>query len=61
MLKKFTERELFRIFMKVHLIKKITIMDYVADNAQSSSPFSSWLSTLKVATYTLKIQKELVH
>ena len=61
MLKKFTERELFRIFMKVHLIKKITIMDYVADNAQSSSPFSGWLSTLKVATYTLKIQKELVH
>jgi mRNA interferase HigB len=37
--------------MKVHLIKKSTIVDYIADNARSSSSFSSWQSILKDADW----------
>jgi mRNA interferase HigB len=33
--------------MKVHLIKKQSIEDYVIKNANSKGPFESWLSILK--------------
>lgn len=33
--------------MKVHLIKKQTIEDYVLKNANSRVPFESWLSIIK--------------
>ena len=33
--------------MKVHLIRKETILEYVKYNSQSKIPFEEWLSTLK--------------
>ena len=33
--------------MKIHLIKKQSILDYVEKNAQSRVPFSTWLSITK--------------
>jgi len=33
--------------MKIHLIKKQTIVEYVKENVQSKSAFLSWLSILK--------------
>ncbi len=33
--------------MKIHLIKKQTIVEYVKENVQSKSAFSSWLAILK--------------
>ncbi len=33
--------------MKVHLIKKQTIEDYVLSNSQSKSAFEIWISTLR--------------
>lgn len=37
--------------MKVHLIKKQTIEDYVANNSQSRSAFEHWLGLIKVANW----------
>lgn len=37
--------------MKVHLIKKGSIEDYCAANAQARIPFSKWLPILKVADW----------
>jgi mRNA interferase HigB len=37
--------------MKVHLIKKQTIEDYVEDNARSKSSFEDWLEKLKNADW----------
>jgi len=37
--------------MKVHLIKKQTIEDFVSGNARSKSPFQEWLSKLKFADW----------
>jgi mRNA interferase HigB len=37
--------------MKVHLIKKQTIKDYVAGNARSKSSFAIWLSLVKYADW----------
>lgn len=37
--------------MKVHLIKKQTIEDYVAGHAASKSSFAYWLSSLKYAEW----------
>lgn len=37
--------------MKVHLIRKQTIESYIANNAQSRSPFASWLSAIKMADW----------
>lgn len=33
--------------MKIHLVKKQTIVEYVKENVQSKSAFSSWLAILK--------------
>jgi mRNA interferase HigB len=38
--------------MKVHLIKKQSIEDYVLKNARSRSSFESWLSIIKLADWT---------
>jgi len=45
--------------MKVHLIKKLTIEEYVATNARSRSSFNSWLSMIKYADWNqpVDIQK----
>ena len=37
--------------MKVHLIKKLTIEDFVAVNPASRSPFQDWLGKLKYADW----------
>jgi len=37
--------------MKVHLIKKQSIEDYVLKNARSRAPFEVWLSILKKADW----------
>ena len=37
--------------MKVHLIKKQTIEEYVAANARSRSSFNTWLSLVKYADW----------
>jgi len=37
--------------MKVHLIKKQTIKDYISDNARSKSSFEVWLSLIKYADW----------
>lgn len=37
--------------MKVHLIKKQSIEDYVLDNARSRTSFETWLSILKRADW----------
>jgi mRNA interferase HigB len=33
--------------MKTHLIKKQSIEEYVKENAQSKTPFATWLSIIK--------------
>ena len=38
--------------MKVHLIKKQTIEDYVISNARSRSSFNVWLTTVKYADWS---------
>jgi mRNA interferase HigB len=38
--------------MKVHLIKKQTIEDYIATNARSRSSFQDWISKIKFADWT---------
>lgn len=38
--------------MKVHLIKKQTIENYVLANARSKSSFTIWLTTVKYADWT---------
>lgn len=37
--------------MKIHLIKKQSIEDFVRDNAQSKNAFTVWLSTIKRADW----------
>ncbi|MFA6402509.1 MAG: type II toxin-antitoxin system HigB family toxin [Salinivirgaceae bacterium] len=37
--------------MKIHLIKKQTIEDYIKNNAQSKASFEIWLSVLKRADW----------
>lgn len=37
--------------MKVHLIKKQSIEDYVLDNARSKTSFETWLSIIKRADW----------
>ena len=37
--------------MKVHLIKKQTIVDYTIDNSQSRIPLSAWLQKIKFAEW----------
>ena len=37
--------------MRVHLIKKQTIEDYVADNVGSRIPFQDWLNKMKFADW----------
>jgi mRNA interferase HigB len=37
--------------MRVHLIKKQTIEDFVADNARSRSSFNNWLEKIKYADW----------
>jgi mRNA interferase HigB len=37
--------------LKIHLIKKHTIEEYVAGNARSESSFTIWLSTIKYADW----------
>ena len=44
--------------MKVHLIKKQSIEDYVHENAQSRPPFSLWLSIIKVSRW--KVPKDII-
>jgi mRNA interferase HigB len=39
--------------MKVHLIKKQTVVDYAIDNAQSRLPLSAWLTKLKFADWQI--------
>jgi mRNA interferase HigB len=39
--------------MKVHLIRKETIENYVADNARSRSSFSIWLTAIKHADWKI--------
>jgi mRNA interferase HigB len=39
--------------MKVHLIKKQTIEDYINSNAQSKSSFEDWLEKLKTAEWQI--------
>ncbi len=39
--------------MKVHLIKKQSIEDYVADHATSKIAFAKWLATLKEADWSI--------
>ena len=41
--------------MKVHLIKKQTILDYISKNAQSKSAFLSYLYILKQANWNSPI------
>ena len=37
--------------MRIHLVKKQTIEDFVRDNANARIPFSEWLSKLKFADW----------
>jgi mRNA interferase HigB len=37
--------------MKVHLVKKQTIEDYVVDNARSKTSFNNWLSIINSANW----------
>ena len=37
--------------MKVHVIKRQTIEDYISNNARSKSSFETWLSILKRANW----------
>ena len=37
--------------MRVHLIRKETIEDYVRHNTQSKAPFSMWITTTKFADW----------
>jgi len=39
--------------MKVHLIKRQTIEDFVKENVQSRSSFEDWLEKLKHANWKL--------
>ena len=39
--------------MRIHLIKKQTIEDYVADNARSKSSFNTWLTVIKFADWEI--------
>ena len=37
--------------MRIHLIKKQTIEDYISENARSKSSFNKWLSIIKYADW----------
>ena len=37
--------------MRVHLIKKQSIVDFVAENSQSKSAFQNWLSIIRHADW----------
>ena len=41
--------------MKIHLIKKQTIEDFVRENAQGRSPFGSWLGKIRFADWNQPI------
>jgi mRNA interferase HigB len=43
--------------MKVHLIRRETILDYVKNNPNSKIPFKEWLTALKVADW--KVANEI--
>lgn len=38
--------------MKIHLIKRQTIVDFIAKNKQSTSGFENWLSKIKYADWS---------